>query len=906
MANLNPIQALKDFTKRSSVKTPLYHGTVSSGNPVRIAGDQLPFTQFVPRSKQYAGGMQDDLGFHLGNVDQASIRSTDKMSLERHKGGQFVAGHMEGFHVNLEKPIQAVKDAGDWTDPKLVSDVLPKKYSAKTIKGIREKLIADGYDGVIYRNLHERLPEDPPRNSFIVFDPRQVKSATRNIGTYDPTNPDFTKALIPVAVAGGASSAMAESTPDSQRVSRTEAVDPIDEILNGLKEDREKSPDPTNSDFIKASPRRATVSRAPVATAQEAEPQREVDGFRLDDSIDEILFSMKTASADKTRATLPQALPKVPELPKEREMVLTSPEQANPFSRIQIYEPPTREEELRLAQNRFAGALFGTPIELGSHIIGTAVQLRETDWKDPLDVSLAAVATIPFVGASAAKAARTLRKAKIATARTLRKAKIAKNILDLSKSARLKRAKEQGYTILAYHGTKGIIMSFDPALLGKTTGARSAQKGFFFSKDKDTAQLYAELADLELNPKLFEKHQKVMDDYFEAIDIKGDYKTLIDKTQDRFLTPEAELKYLNDRHKFLLDKTLLLYTDKQMEELVNLKTGKDRPLDEFYAMWEKRENELLDEMRRINLEAENVIPVRLRLEDPLIYDFKGKDYGEKTYSQLIEDAKELGHDSVILKNTKDGGDVTDVYVVLDGFQHNIRSPEARFDPDLTPASTKEGTEKFIKPVRESLVPQRKKTDKNIKLVEAQIEALSHSQYKLDNRLAREMEELAELEDKAGDLEDDEIEQIWKEIMIDPGYHKSGEDPQILLEEASRNKAVLLAQRRDNLLETYEQRRSIIDAKMKSLTKRRNTLTTGKTMRADSPSVRTPEGKLYRSPRDQRKELTEASLKNKGEKTVDTPKGKMKLHPAHIFATVPPVAVIAGQERKDDQRLGPSR
>lgn len=46
-----------------------------------------------------------------------------------------------------------------------------------------------GYDGLVYRNEYE--DRDHPADSWIAFYPEQVKSATENIGTYDPTNPDI-------------------------------------------------------------------------------------------------------------------------------------------------------------------------------------------------------------------------------------------------------------------------------------------------------------------------------------------------------------------------------------------------------------------------------------------------------------------------------------------------------------------------------------------------------------------------------------------------------------------------------------------------------------------------------------------------------------------------------------------
>jgi len=78
----------------------------------------------------------------------------------------------------------------------------------------------------------------------------------------------------------------------------------------------------------------------------------------------------------------------------------------------------------------------------------------------------------------------------------------------------------------------------------------------------------------------------------------------------------------------------------------------------------------------------NVMPVALRYKNPMVYDFEGKAYREKTYSDLVDQALSGGHDALILKNTFDPGGgpakLVDVGVVFDPSQ--IRSTNAAFDP----------------------------------------------------------------------------------------------------------------------------------------------------------------------------------------------------------------------------------
>jgi hypothetical protein len=84
-------------------------------------------------------------------------------------------------------------------------------------------------------------------------------------------------------------------------------------------------------------------------------------------------------------------------------------------------------------------------------------------------------------------------------------------------------------------------------------------------------------------------------------------------------------------------------------------------------------------------EGGNVMPVALRYENPMVYDFKGQAYREQSYNDLVEEAKRKGHDALILKNTYDTGSgpakLVDVGVVFEPNQ--VRSTFASFDPTRT-------------------------------------------------------------------------------------------------------------------------------------------------------------------------------------------------------------------------------
>ncbi len=89
-------------------------------------------------------------------------------------------------------------------------------------------------------------------------------------------------------------------------------------------------------------------------------------------------------------------------------------------------------------------------------------------------------------------------------------------------------------------------------------------------------------------------------------------------------------------------------------------------------------------------DGEVVYPIYVKMTNPFVYDFKGEDYREITYRELIEKAKEAGHDGVIFQNTYDpafigGGareaDLLNVYAVFDPTNIKSQFNRGTFDPN---------------------------------------------------------------------------------------------------------------------------------------------------------------------------------------------------------------------------------
>jgi len=253
--------------------------------------------------------------------------------------------------------------------------------------------------------------------------------------------------------------------------------------------------------------------------------------------------------------------------------------------------------------------------------------------------------------------------------------------------ARLDRAVEQGFNIDAFHGTKGDIREFDPGLLGATTGAPSARLGFFFSADEKTAAKYARDARPQaLRPEYRAQWNSLLEKY-NAANVKANTirkrkeKEITEPIDERLGEIEKELNQLqsgpseqfdNDIYEKLSQEHFDL-GEQRNHGIVNIKR------DPEYDIAARERAVFSRGMDDFDKQGANILPTKLRLSNPLVYDFKGSSYRESSYHDLIQKAKAEGHDGAIFRNTIDGADITDIYVVLDPSQ--IRSRYAMFDPE---------------------------------------------------------------------------------------------------------------------------------------------------------------------------------------------------------------------------------
>lgn len=140
-----------------------------------------------------------------------------------------------------------------------------------------------------------------------------------------------------------------------------------------------------------------------------------------------------------------------------------------------------------------------------------------------------------------------------------------------------------------YHGTADEITQFVSEKRGRNTEAESAKLAFFFTDSETVASGYA---------------------------------------------ADARPEWIEDLRK----KAERLDSRAQI-------TGKFAEAEAAYSAYE--EAELAYDSNGI------VMPVYISLQNPYVYDFKGQEYREKTYYDIIKKAQEAGHDGVVFQNTYD-------------------------------------------------------------------------------------------------------------------------------------------------------------------------------------------------------------------------------------------------------------
>lgn len=166
----------------------VYHGTTAN------------FAEFDPAKRE--------LGFHFARNPQLANNRLDIYSGRDLEDYGFKSDFKPGSRVlpvylKMKKPLHIDHDIDNWDvvgelqyelGPSNRGIFTEKQVQAwKNPEDVRQALKQEGYDGIIYRNQYEnaRGMSDQDRQSYIVFEPNQIKSATGNVGTFSSETPDI-------------------------------------------------------------------------------------------------------------------------------------------------------------------------------------------------------------------------------------------------------------------------------------------------------------------------------------------------------------------------------------------------------------------------------------------------------------------------------------------------------------------------------------------------------------------------------------------------------------------------------------------------------------------------------------------------------------------------------------------
>ncbi len=121
---------------------------------------------------------------HKSNYDEGNAEYQAASYAEDFTGQfEFKEGaHVKPVYLSIKKP----KEYQDWEE---FYDDRHDDGRRMSADAFRAKLVAEGHDGIVIRNSETDGNVD--RDDWIAFQPTQIKSATGNIGAFDPNNADI-------------------------------------------------------------------------------------------------------------------------------------------------------------------------------------------------------------------------------------------------------------------------------------------------------------------------------------------------------------------------------------------------------------------------------------------------------------------------------------------------------------------------------------------------------------------------------------------------------------------------------------------------------------------------------------------------------------------------------------------
>jgi len=263
---------------------------------------------------------------------------------------------------------------------------------------------------------------------------------------------------------------------------------------------------------------------------------------------------------------------------------------------------------------------------------------------------------------------------------------------DIGRDIAARETRAAPYNVDAFNSGRADFREFDPGLRGTGTGASSAREAFFLSRGIRTSSGYYNFGPIradvrEAITKEKDKYTaqiKELEEDSEYLEASRVTKQMQDDYQ-KVRTKEMESGGPVSWKKLGFAHEMVDGLDQKMMDTLGPEASVKFLKHQRYAEAHRKKMRVVEQRGKVSkYDGRNTIPARLRMENPLVYDFHGDSYRDANYTFLIQEAKKSGFDSVIFRNTKDGGPLDDVFAVWDS--ENIRSRYAKFE-NLPPSRT---------------------------------------------------------------------------------------------------------------------------------------------------------------------------------------------------------------------------
>lgn len=211
---------------------------------------------------------------------------------------------------------------------------------------------------------------------------------------------------------------------------------------------------------------------------------------------------------------------------------------------------------------------------------------------------------------------------------------------------------------IVYHGTaaKDEFTKFSEEMLGANTGAASAKKAFFFSDNPDVASGYA-LQDAVVgneaeaaSPISTMNVERYQDDLDRAE--RSEIVATFDEDENGWV---PNLRYEDSYGEEYIERiggvrgptyqTKVEAEDAAFDQQLRMISERSDALDKAIG---RKEQDVSDRAR-----GSRLMPSMLAMKNPLVHDFKGESWREKSFNELIDKAREEGHDGVVFQNVTD-------------------------------------------------------------------------------------------------------------------------------------------------------------------------------------------------------------------------------------------------------------